>query len=107
MAALAQAGVYHLGWIMGLELLSVVAMAAIIAGLVQHRGWTFASFLVWRFFGISLLHTDVDWVYGLFGLGLFLVGLGYLLAPGYRRFLNQPHAEAEGTCARDYPALFS
>jgi MFS family permease len=56
--------------------------------------------------GVSLLHTDVDGVYGLFGLGLFVVGLAYLKVPGYRRFLNLPHAEAEGAYARDYPALF-
>ncbi|MET0518679.1 MAG: MFS transporter, partial [Burkholderiaceae bacterium] len=65
--------------------------------------------------GLSLLHGridgiqgigGVDAVYVLFGAELFLVGLGYRLVPGYREFLNLPHAQAEGRYARDYPALF-
>lgn len=56
--------------------------------------------------GMVLLRGSVDSAYWLFGLGLFLVGLGYVLVPGYREFLNRPHAQAEGLYARDYPALF-
>lgn len=56
--------------------------------------------------GLSLLHGRVDGVYLLFGAGLFLVGLGYRWVPGYREFLDLPHAQAEGRYARDYPALF-
>ena len=55
---------------------------------------------------MTLLRGSVDGAYGLFGLGLFLVGLGYVLVPGYREFLNLPHRQAEGRYARDYPALF-
>jgi len=56
--------------------------------------------------GLLLLQGQVGQVYWVFGLGLFLVGLGYVLVPGYREFLNRPHAQAEGLYARDYPALF-
>ncbi len=56
--------------------------------------------------GMTLLRSDVDAVYGLFGLGLFVVGLGYLAVPGYRAFLNLPHEQAEGHYARHYPQLF-
>jgi MFS family permease len=56
--------------------------------------------------GMALLRGSVDGVYALFGLGLFLVGLGYHWVPGYRAFLNLPHAQAEGRYAREHPALF-
>ena len=56
--------------------------------------------------GLTLLHGDIDRAYWLFGTGLFVVGLGYLLVPGYRAFLNLPHAQAEGAYAREHPNLF-
>ncbi|MDN3918840.1 MFS transporter [Roseateles violae] len=57
--------------------------------------------------GGLLLQGSVGGAYGLFGLGLFLVGLGYLWVPGYREFLNLPHAQAEGRYAREHPGLFN
>jgi hypothetical protein len=56
--------------------------------------------------GVALLQIGVDWIYAVFGLGLFLVGLGYLRVPGYRAFLNLPHEQAEGLYARQHPSLF-
>ena len=56
--------------------------------------------------GVALLRGSVDWVYAAFGLGLFLVGLGYLRVPGYREFLDLPHEQAEGFYARRHPTLF-
>jgi len=56
--------------------------------------------------GMLLLRGSVDGAYWLFGIGLFVVGLGYLWVPGYREFLNLPHAQAEGRYAREHPALF-
>lgn len=56
--------------------------------------------------GLGLTVWSVDWVYAVMGLGLFLVGLGYLRVPGYRDFLNFSHAQADGFYARSHPALF-
>jgi len=56
--------------------------------------------------GMLLLRGSVDGAYWLFGIGLFVVGLGYLWVPGYREFLNLPHSQAEGRYAREHPALF-
>jgi len=56
--------------------------------------------------GLGLLRLGVDWIYLLFGLGLFLVGLAYRWVPGYRDFLNLPHEQAEGWYARQHPQLF-
>ncbi|WP_428503735.1 MFS transporter [Roseateles sp.] len=56
--------------------------------------------------GVALLQIGVDWIYAVFGLGLFLVGLGYRWVPGYRDFLNLPHEQAEGLYARQHPSLF-
>jgi hypothetical protein len=56
--------------------------------------------------GAGLAAFHVDAVYIAFGAGLFLVGLGYRRVPGYRQFLDMPHAEAAGFYGREYPALF-
>lgn len=56
--------------------------------------------------GIGLANLPVDQVYMAFGGGLFLVGLGYTFVPGYKNFLNLPHAEAVGFYERLYPGLF-
>lgn len=57
--------------------------------------------------GVGLAAFDVDQVYMAFGLGLFVVGLGYRRVPGYQRFLDMPHAEATGFYGREHPALFA
>lgn len=57
--------------------------------------------------GLSLTGLHVDQVYLLFGLGLFVVGLGYTRVPGYRQFLNLPHDQAQGLYAREHPRLFA
>lgn len=56
--------------------------------------------------GLSLMRWHVDQVYLLFGLGLFLVGLGYTRVPGYKQFLNLPHDQAQGLYGREHPQLF-
>jgi MFS family permease len=59
--------------------------------------------------GVALVHGElggIDGVYGLFGLGLFVAGLGYQLVPGYKAFLSLPHAQAEGHYERYHPDLF-
>lgn len=56
--------------------------------------------------GAALARWSVGQVYVAFGLGVFLAALGYLRVPGYRRFLELPHDEAEGHYARLHPQLF-
>lgn len=56
--------------------------------------------------GLGLMRWHVDQVYLLFGLGLFVVGLGYMRVPGYRQFLNLPHDQAQGLYGREHPQLF-
>ncbi len=56
--------------------------------------------------GLGLAAYDVDAVYLVFGIALFVVGLGYRRVPGYQAFLNQSHEEATGFYEREYPALF-
>lgn len=56
--------------------------------------------------GLGLASFHIDEVYVAFGVGLFLVGAGYLRVPGYREFLNLPHDAATGFYARQHPELF-
>jgi MFS family permease len=56
--------------------------------------------------GLGLSYLHVDHLYVAFGVGLFVVGLGYLWVPGYRDFLNLPHDEAQGLYGREHPQLF-
>ncbi|HSI59426.1 MAG TPA: MFS transporter [Ideonella sp.] len=56
--------------------------------------------------GVALTLGSVHQVYAAFGAALFVVGLGYMLVPGYRAFLELPHAQAAGHYAREHPALF-
>ncbi len=56
--------------------------------------------------GLGLAAVSVHAVYLAFGTGLFMVGWGYFLVPGYRGFLNLPHDQASGYYGRMHPELF-
>jgi MFS family permease len=56
--------------------------------------------------GWGLASLSVHAVYGWFGLGLFGVGFGCFLVPGYRASLSLPHDQASGHYGRIHPELF-
>jgi len=56
--------------------------------------------------GSCLNSFGVDGVYIIFGVAIFLGGIGYRAVPGYRAFISLSHDAVSGYYGRTYPQLF-